>query len=120
MRLIVTRVPRLDRRRRPFVQDPAGPVKRRRRDRPLDRDVPEGEPPLELRLHGQLGADLRPEPQLALVVALLVPWGGDERIERAPLVVVDPVASLAAGILEGEDRAQDALAVPTGLQGARD
>ena len=49
----------------------------------LDRDVPEREPALELRLDGQLGADLGLQAQLALGVALLLAAGRDERVERA-------------------------------------
>src|SRR5215211_1425788 len=85
----------------------------------LDRNVPEREPALELRLDGQLGTDLSLESQLPLGVALVVACR-HERIEQPALVVVDPVPPRTTGLLEGEDRAQDALAVTAGLQGARD
>src|SRR5215217_7749647 len=74
-------------------------------DGPLDRDAPEREPALELGLDGQVGADLRLEAQLALVVALLRAARGHERIEGATLVVVDPVDRLVACVAQGEDRA---------------
>src|SRR5579884_2051372 len=57
----------------------------------LDRDPPQGEPPLQLLLDRQLAGELGLQDKLALVVALLVAAGGDERVERASLVVVDPV-----------------------------
>src|SRR4051794_32716768 len=85
------------------------------REEPLDRRAPEGEPALELGLDGQVGADLGLQAQLAIVVALLGSAAGDEGIERAALVVVDPVHAAALLVAEREHRAQDALAVAAGL-----
>jgi hypothetical protein len=61
-------------------------------------------------------ADLRLEPQLGLGVAALVAAGGDERVVRAALVVVDPVDVLVLRVAEREDGAEDALAVAAVLQ----
>src|SRR5438270_12430012 len=84
----------------------------------LDRDPPEREPPRELFLDRQLLAELGLEDELAFAVALLAPAGWRERIERAPLVVVDPVHAAFLRVLEGEHRAQDALAIAAGLERA--
>src|SRR4051812_15126426 len=88
--------------------------------RASDRDAPEGEPALELRLHRKVRSDLRLEAQLALVVAALVAPRGDERVEAAALVVIDPVDGPALVVPEGEHGAQDALAVAAALQCAGD
>src|ERR687892_569034 len=68
----------------------------------------------------QLGADLGLQPQLALVVALLLAAARRERVERAALVVVDPVRGPVLIVAEREHRAQDAVAVAAGLQGGGD
>src|ERR1044072_7696769 len=72
----------------------------------LDRGAPEGEPALELGLHRELVADLRLQAKLALVVALLAASCGHEGVERAALVVVDPVDRLAALVSERDHAAQ--------------
>src|SRR4051794_25097967 len=87
---------------------------------PLQRDVPEGKPALELGLERELGADLRLEAELALVVALLLAAGRDERVEGTALVVVDPVHALPGLVLEGEHGGEDAIAVAAHLQLAAD
>src|SRR3954447_21663533 len=81
-----------------------------------DRDSPEGEPALELGLERQLGPDLGLQAQLALGVALLLAARRRERVERAALVVVDPVDVPVALVAEREHRAQDALAVTAALE----
>src|SRR4051794_22742130 len=86
----------------------------------LNRDSPEREPALELRLDRQGGADPRLQPELALVVALLGAGGRDEGVEAAALVVVDEVDPLGACVVEAEHRAQDAIAVAAGLDRGRD
>src|SRR5436309_13883109 len=84
----------------------------------LNRDAPQREPALELLLDRELPPQLGLEDQLALVVALLGAAGRRERVERAPLVVVDEVNRPLVGILEGEHGAQHALAVAAGLERA--
>src|SRR5918912_122489 len=86
----------------------------------LDRDPPQGEPALELRLDRELAADLGLQAQLALAVALLGAGRRHEGVEGAALVVVDPVDRLAGLVAEREHRAQDALAVAAGLERRRD
>src|SRR5947209_5225768 len=54
--------------------------------------------------------------ELTLGVALLRAACGNEWIERAPLVVVDPVQRPTVVVLEGKDRAERALSVAAGLQ----
>src|SRR4051794_3904426 len=81
----------------------------------LQRDVPEREPALELRLERQLGPELRLQLELALVVALLRARCRHERVEEAALVVVDEV-DRAALLLEGEDGGQHAVAVAARLE----
>src|SRR5918998_2121096 len=80
-----------------------------------DRNAPEGEPALELGLDGQVLADLRLQPQLALVVALLGAVGGHERVEGAALVVVDPVQRAVLLVAEREHGGQDPVAVAAAL-----
>ena len=70
----------------PSPMDAAAPARPR-----SDRDPPQREPALELGLDRQLVADLGLEHELALGVALLGAGSGRERVERAALVVVDPV-----------------------------
>ena len=48
-------------------------------------DAPEREPAVELGLYRQVLADLRLEPQLVLVVALLLADGRHERVDLAEL-----------------------------------
>ena len=91
---------------RHLVRRGVGGVHRRRADPRLDRDVPEREPALELRLDGQVGADLGLQAQLALGVALLLAARRDERVERAALVVVDPVDRLGLLVAEREHGGQ--------------
>ena len=95
-------------------------TERRARGLRSDRDSPQREPALELLLDGQLGADLGLQAQFGLVITLLRARRRHERIERAPLVVVDPVQRQLALILEREHGAQHALAVAAGLQRAAD
>src|SRR5215210_1351029 len=76
----------------------------------LDRHAPQGEPPLQLGLGGQLAPDLRIELELALDGALLLARRRHEWIPPAALVVVDEVDGLALGVLEGEDRGQQPVA----------
>src|ERR1700748_3781279 len=85
-----------------------------------DRDPPQWEPALELRLDRQLGSHLGLENQPPPAVPVLAAASGHERIEVAALVVVDPVQRPRALVLEREHGAQEALAVPGVLQGAGD
>src|SRR5205085_2183787 len=89
------------------------------RSEALNRDAPEREPALELRLDRELLADLGLEAQLALVVPVLGAGGG-ERVERPALVVVDPVDGAPLRVLEGEHGAQNALAVAAPLERGSD
>src|SRR5918994_2285086 len=85
-----------------------------------DRNAPEREPALELGLDGQVLTDLGLQPQLALVVALLLAARRHERIEGAALVVVDPVQRPVLLVAEGEHGGEDAVAVAAALDLVRD
>src|SRR4051794_37089936 len=81
----------------------------------LKRDLPEGEPARELGLDWQLLVELSFQAQLSLGVVLLLTLRGYERVELAPLVVVDEVGGPVVR-LEGEYRAQKPVPVTTGLE----
>src|SRR5919204_5662006 len=93
---------------------------RRRSSRPLERDLPEREPARQILLERQLRSNLGLQAQLALGVARLLAGRGHEWIEGAALEVVDqvegsPCVGRAGGVLEGEDTAQQPVAVAARL-----
>src|SRR3954470_15637812 len=84
----------------------------------LERDLPEREPALELRLEWQLRTDLGLQLELALGVALVVAGRRHERVVHAALEVVDEVERPAL-LLEREHRGEEPVAVTAALERAR-